>query len=31
MLHEYHVIYSDRFYPLFHVIAVELGTYYLWL
>jgi len=29
MLHEYHVIYSVRYYPLFHVTAVVLGTYYL--
>jgi hypothetical protein len=28
MLHEYHVIYSVRYYPLFHVTAVGLGTYY---
>ena len=28
MLHEYHVIYSVRYYPRFHVSAVGLGTYY---
>jgi len=28
MLHEYHVIYSVRYYPRFHVTAVGLGTYY---
>jgi len=27
-LHEYHVIYSVRYYPRFHVTAVGLGTYY---
>jgi hypothetical protein len=31
MLHEYHVIYSVRYYPRFHVTAVGLGTYYVWL
>jgi hypothetical protein len=29
MLHEYHVIYSFRYYPRFHVTAVVLGKYYL--
>jgi hypothetical protein len=28
MLHEYHVIYSVRYYPRFHITAVGLGTYY---
>jgi len=28
MLHEYHVTYSVRYYPRFHVTAVGLGTYY---
>jgi hypothetical protein len=28
MLHEYHVIYSVRYYPRFHVTVVGLGTYY---
>jgi hypothetical protein len=28
MLHEYHVTYSVRYYPLFHVTAVGLRTYY---
>ena len=28
MLLEYHIIYSVRFYPRFHVTAVRLGTYY---
>jgi hypothetical protein len=28
MLHECHVIYSVRYYPLFHVTAAGLGTYY---
>jgi hypothetical protein len=31
MLHEYHVIYSVRYYPRFHVTAVGLGTYYPWM
>jgi hypothetical protein len=31
MLHEYHVIYSVRYYPQFHVTAVGLGTYYPWI
>jgi hypothetical protein len=31
MLHEYHVIYSVRYYPRFHVTAVGLGTYYPWI
>jgi hypothetical protein len=31
MLHEYHVIYSVRYYPRFHVTAVRLGTYYPWI
>jgi hypothetical protein len=31
MLHEYHVIYSVRYYPRFHVTAVVLGKYYLWI
>jgi hypothetical protein len=31
MLHEYHVIYSVRYYPWFHVTAVGLGTYYQWI
>jgi hypothetical protein len=26
MLHEYHIIYSVRYYPRFHVTAVGLGT-----
>ena len=30
MLHEYHVIYSVRYYPKFPVTAVGLGTYYPW-
>jgi hypothetical protein len=28
MLHEYHVIYSVRYYPRFHMTALGLGTYY---
>jgi hypothetical protein len=31
MLHEYHIIYSVRYYPRFHITAVGLGTYYLWV
>jgi hypothetical protein len=31
MLHEYHVIYSVRYYPRFHIPAVGLGTYYSWI
>jgi hypothetical protein len=31
MLHEYHVIYSVRHYPRFHITAVGLGTYYPWI
>jgi hypothetical protein len=31
MLHEYHVIYSVRYYLRFHVTAVGLGTYYPWI
>jgi len=35
MLHEYqviyHVIYSFRYYPRYHVTAVGLGTYYQWI
>ena len=31
MLHKYHVIYSIRYYPRFHVNAVGLGTYYPWI
>jgi hypothetical protein len=31
MLHEYHVIYSVRYYPRFHVTAVCIGTYYQWI
>jgi hypothetical protein len=31
MLHEYHVIYSVRYYLRFHIAAVGLGTYYLWI
>jgi len=27
ILHYYHFIYSIRYYPRFHVIAVVLGTY----
>ena len=27
----YHVIYSVRYYPRFHVIAIGLGTYYPWI
>jgi hypothetical protein len=27
MLHEYHGIYSARYYPRFHITAVSLGTY----
>ena len=27
----YHVIYSFRYYPRFHVTAVGLGTYYPWV
>jgi hypothetical protein len=30
MLHEYHVIYSVRYYLRFHVNAVGLGKYYPW-
>jgi hypothetical protein len=28
MLHEYHVIYSVRYYLRFHVTVVGLGTYF---
>jgi hypothetical protein len=31
MLHEYHVIYSVRYYLWFHVIAVGVGTYFPWI
>jgi hypothetical protein len=31
LLHEYHVIYSVRYYSRFHVTAVGLGTYYRWI
>jgi hypothetical protein len=31
MLRDYQVIYSVRYYPRFHVTAVGLGTYYLWV
>jgi hypothetical protein len=31
MLHEYHVIYSVQYYLRFHITAVGLGTYYLWI
>jgi hypothetical protein len=31
MLQEYHVIYSVRYYPRFHVNAVGLGTYCPWI
>jgi hypothetical protein len=31
MLHEYHVIYSVRYYPRFHLNAVGLGKYYPWI
>jgi hypothetical protein len=31
MLHEYHVIYSVRYYLRFHVTAVALGTHYPWI
>jgi hypothetical protein len=31
MLHVYHVVYSVRYYPRFHVTAVGLGTYYPWI
>jgi hypothetical protein len=31
LLHEYHVMYSFRYYPRFHVTAVSLGTYYPWI
>jgi hypothetical protein len=31
LLHEYHVVYSVRYYPGFHVTAVGLGTYYPWI
>ena len=31
MLHEYHVIYSFRYYLRFHVTSVGLGTYYPWI
>jgi hypothetical protein len=31
MLHEYHVIYSVRYYPRFHLTVVGLGTYYPWI
>jgi ribosomal protein S27AE len=31
MLHEYHIIYSVRYYPRFHVTAVGLGMYQPWI
>jgi hypothetical protein len=31
MLHEYHVIYSVRYYLWFQVIAVDFGTFYPWI
>jgi len=31
MLDKYNVIYSILYYPRFHVTAVGLGTYYLWI
>jgi len=31
MVHEYHVIYSVRYYPRLSVAAVGLGTYYPWI
>ena len=31
MSHEYHVEYSVRYYPPFHVTTVGLGTYYPWI
>jgi len=31
MLHEYHVIYSVRYYPGFHITVVDLGTHYPWI
>jgi len=31
MLHEYHVIYSVRYYPRIQVTSVDLGTYYPWI
>jgi hypothetical protein len=31
LLHEYHVIYSVRYYSRCHVTAVGLGTYYPWI
>jgi hypothetical protein len=31
MLHEYHIIYSVRYCPQFHVTTVGVGTYYPWI
>ena len=31
MSNEYHVVYSLRYYPRFHVTTVGLGTYYPWI
>jgi len=31
MLYEYHVIYSVRYYPRFHVTSLGLGTYCPWI
>jgi hypothetical protein len=31
MSHEYHIIYSVRCYPQFHVTALGLGTHYPWI
>jgi hypothetical protein len=31
MLHEFHVIYSVRYYLRWHIAAVGLGTHYLWI
>jgi hypothetical protein len=31
MLHEYHAIYSVRYYPRIHITAVGLETYYPWI
>jgi hypothetical protein len=31
MLHEYHVVYSVRYYPRFNITAVGLGMYYQWI
>jgi len=31
MVREYHVIYGVRYYPLFQVTTVGLGTYHPWI